>query len=508
MKIKKLEKNKLEFKKILINENKINYLCERLKTRVNIKQISLKKNELNETNLKKIVESLKNQQNLQSLILKDNKFTTLEDFSLYLSTNTTLKTLNIGENPINIEGIKNLAESLKKNQNLKKLFLHSTKMDENVMKILCESLEINESLTKIDLSYTTMNNETLKILCGTISSKNNKITKINLKNNYFNGDLLENVMEMIEKNKIKKLNLNNNFLSDISVNKLINFTFNQKLLLSTLEIGNTGVGTESVQTITKMLTENNHTITNLNISKMRIEKETFLNFLFSLKKNTILKKLDIGFNVIEYDCLPALIDVIQQNTAIESLNLNKIFLPSYNLDHFWNSFEISRIKKLYVRFNYLKSIENISNVLAKNTSLTYLDFSFNDINLTQVNHFFDSLKKNNTIKKIGFAFNDFSETPVDFILDCLKYNNSLTHIYFEHWSQNSKSIKLNNEQINFMLSSNKQWNTKRHSYFSVPFKKCVVCFLLVIKHLKISIPKFVLFHIIGQIERKSFLHLI
>ncbi|KAF9140378.1 hypothetical protein BGX30_006609, partial [Mortierella sp. GBA39] len=85
---------------------------------------------------------------LVSTLIGGREFGILADA---LKTNSTLTTLDLGNNSIEYERVKALAEALKANSTLTTLYLRRNSIGDNGAKSLAEALKINSTLTTLDL---------------------------------------------------------------------------------------------------------------------------------------------------------------------------------------------------------------------------------------------------------------------------------------------------------------------------------------------------------------------
>jgi Ran GTPase-activating protein (RanGAP) involved in mRNA processing and transport len=138
-----------------------------------------------------------------------------------------------------------------------------------------------------------------------------------------------------------------------------------------------------------------------------------------------------GHDLITEDSRQAFIDMLRQNTSIETLYLSFVGMPGSVSDPVPFLAEAlqnnSTLKQLYL-YDYISTpdmVKDVSRMLAVNRSLTSLDISGNSIGDDGVTHLAEALKQNKTLEKINISYCDITDVGVTHLAEALKQNKSL-----------------------------------------------------------------------------------
>lgn len=117
------------------------------------------------------------------------------------------------------------------------------------------------------------------------------------------------------------LSLHGNPFGDQGVTSIVNAILeNEASAVSTLDVGDCGLGNEGATQIARLL-ESNSTITDLNISANRITHQGWQAISEALKKNTKLRTLSLDYNQITDEDLAVLADGFRHCTSLRSVDL-------------------------------------------------------------------------------------------------------------------------------------------------------------------------------------------
>ena len=160
----------------------VSILSEILKTNKTIKILDLYSSSLT-GGIKQVSDSLFNNKTLEQLVLSDVTDITDEDIthlSTMLSSNTTLKELDLSYCNITDNGVRYICEGLTKNQTLTMLNIGGNHQITSVStNTIADLIQTTTSLTELDLDYTSLNNDDIKTIC-TSFNKNTTIRKLYL----------------------------------------------------------------------------------------------------------------------------------------------------------------------------------------------------------------------------------------------------------------------------------------------------------------------------------------
>lgn len=158
-----------------------------------------------------ITEAMLNKQ-CKELFLGVNQLTAISMalIAQTLKGNTTLKLLEISENPIGDMGIHSLTEILKLNHShLQYLYVYSTGITDDGAQDLANMLKTNTTLFDLDLGANDISDQAVRLLANALSRDNTTLTALSFKGNQLLSDgSVEDLAEMLEQNQtLKFLNL-------------------------------------------------------------------------------------------------------------------------------------------------------------------------------------------------------------------------------------------------------------------------------------------------------------
>ena len=160
----------------------VSILSEILKTNKTIKILGLYSSSLTGV-IKQVSDSLFNNKTLEQLVLSNITNITDEDIthlSTMLSSNTTLKVLQLSNCNITDNGVQYICEGLTKNQTLTMLNIGRNRQITSVStSTIADLIQTTTSLTELCLYNTSLNNDDIKTICTSLN-KNTTIRKLYL----------------------------------------------------------------------------------------------------------------------------------------------------------------------------------------------------------------------------------------------------------------------------------------------------------------------------------------
>ena len=160
----------------------VSILSEILKTNKTIKRLRLRSSSLT-GGIKQVSDSLFNNKTLEQLVLSYVTDITDEDIthlSTMLSSNTTLKELELYNCNITDNGVRYICEGLTKNQTLTILDIGCNPQITSVStSTIADLIQTTTSLTRLYLYDTSLNNDDIKTICTSLN-KNTTIRELHL----------------------------------------------------------------------------------------------------------------------------------------------------------------------------------------------------------------------------------------------------------------------------------------------------------------------------------------
>jgi len=178
----------------------------------------------------------------------------------------------------------------------------------------------------------------------------------------------------------------------------------------------------------------NQTITSLNLSDCNIQDSGLAILLGAIKSNPIMKTLILRRCQIGNDSSKSLADIIQQNdTSLTSLDLTGNYLDNQGV---WDLFKAihskqSRLAILSLDGNYIKKVgfSAIRNAIACNTSsLTSLNLNNGIYKYANIRSLFCALVKNTKLTQICLSGNEIDLVSVKMMCNVIRKNKVLCHL--------------------------------------------------------------------------------
>lgn len=193
------------------------FACDQIK----IHTLKMSSIPFNEETVKTLTEALKTNKKLQILELNECVSSNSgKTFFSGLVLNQGLKSLVIGYNTVDSDGIAALAEYLKLNSCLEELDLTYTGTNDEHCKVLADALLVNKTLKKLTLNYCEIKSEGVKALCAALK-KNTAVRHLDLDGNVFGVEALTGVKEVLALNTtLERLYICCNYNSENSIDEI------------------------------------------------------------------------------------------------------------------------------------------------------------------------------------------------------------------------------------------------------------------------------------------------
>ena len=219
-----------------------------------------------------------------------------------ITSNRTLRTLEVSIEKIDEEGMKALAEALKQNSSLQVLELNIQEISDEGAKALAQSFEVNSSLKKLtfnSLGFSLGNNCLGKILLESLK-ENTSIEVLDFGNSTINNDGAMVLAEALKKNAS----------------------------LEVLYLGENQIGDEGAQALAEALKKNLR-LKSLCLRHNRIGDEGAKALAGALKANVSLERLDLDGNQLGDEAARALAETLKANASLKHLHLSGVGMYRY-----------------------------------------------------------------------------------------------------------------------------------------------------------------------------------
>ncbi|XP_066512908.1 ribonuclease inhibitor-like [Hoplias malabaricus] len=217
--------------------------CEHLKSvlleKSSLKNLDLSNNDLQDSGVKKLCDGLKSEDcKLETLRLNycDLSEDSCDSLASVLSSDSTLKELDLSDNDLEDSGVKKLCDGLKSPRcKLETLRLAGCRLGKHSCKHLRSVLLKNSSLKNLDLSNNDLQDSGVKELCDGLKTEDCKLETLRLVRCRLGKQSCEHLKSVLLKNSsLKNLDLSDNDLEDSGVKKLCDGLKSEHCKLETL----------------------------------------------------------------------------------------------------------------------------------------------------------------------------------------------------------------------------------------------------------------------------------
>ena len=241
-----------------------------------------------------------------------------------LHTNTTLRVLDLGSNPIQKEGALAMAVMLKFNTALTNLNMSLNSVDDEGAQAIAEMLKHNSTLRVLDLSQNSIGEEGA-IAMAEMLRCNTTLTVLDVHLNTIGERGAIAVAKVLGHNTtLTVLDMSGNPVCEWGVITMAEM-LRQNTTLTELHMSQTSIGVEGARAMAEML-EYNTTLTVLNISENTVGIEGALAMAEIFKLNATLTALDISHNAIGAMGAEAMAEALKYNATVTVLDMSGNFV--------------------------------------------------------------------------------------------------------------------------------------------------------------------------------------
>ena len=258
----------------------------------------------------------------------------------------------------------------------------------------------------LDLSYNVLTDKGASVLSKLLEYADN-IKKINLKGNKITDTGCENLNKgLINKKKLEYLNMSSNKFGNVGLLSINELLFKNDSL-KFLDVGGNKYDWDGIISLMNALKTTNKSLEILNMDEpaYKISDQHFFNHIGKMfLSNTSLKKLSLKFNKIRWEGLNIIIFSLSRNTSLTVLDLtgNQICFQGmiYVRDYLKDNNNV--LKSLILCGNKLRDqgAKVLADGLVSNKVLVHLDITNNDIGEKGFIDFGNKIKENTGIKSL------------------------------------------------------------------------------------------------------------
>ena len=397
-------------------------LADVIKNNVQLEELCLFNNEL-QSCCTVILQALKRNSNLKTLNLNDNNMTgkVVYDLADVIANNTSLEVLCLGGNNLQPSaGV--ILQALKGVSNVKVLDLSDNNMSEEVVRDLADVIKNNVQLEELCL----FNNE-LQSCCTVILQalkRNSNLKTLNLNDNNMTGKVVYDLADVIANNtSLEGLYLRGNNLQS-SAGVILQGVSNVKFL----DLSDNNMSEEVASDLADVI-KNNVQLEELCLFNNKLQSSCTV-ILQALKRNSNLKTLNLNDNNMTGKVVYDLADVIANNTSLEVLCLGGNNLQSSASVILQALKGVSNVKVLDLSDNNMSEevASDLADVIKNNVRLEELHLFNNELQSCCI-VILQALKRNSNLKTLNLNDNNMTGKVVYDLADVIANNTSLEGLY-------------------------------------------------------------------------------
>ncbi|KAG0257540.1 hypothetical protein BG011_003899 [Mortierella polycephala] len=235
-----------------------------------------------------------------------------------------IKVLKLDRNAVSQQAFKYLSEALKQNRTITTFSISRAGVSDKTIKYIAKALTKNETLKVLDLSSNRITAEGAGVLCEALYY-NRSLTRLCLQSNNIKAIGAPYLAELLSKNRVlRHLNIGSNGLGAEGCTLIAeSVRFNRCLYSLSLDMND--MGPKGAEAIAAALVSNRH-LAYLYIPHNTIGDEGLVDICESLKRNKTIVGLDLEFNHIGQEQsevgMRALGQVLKTNTVLREINLS------------------------------------------------------------------------------------------------------------------------------------------------------------------------------------------
>ncbi|XP_038656758.1 NACHT, LRR and PYD domains-containing protein 3-like isoform X2 [Scyliorhinus canicula] len=276
------------------------HLAFALSTNQSLKDLNLSNNKLGDSAVSLLSVGLRNPDcKIQKLGLADVCLTgsCAEALVCILETNQSLIELNLSSNKLGDSGVKLLCEALRKPDcKIQKLELSAVSLTASCAEDLASTLHANSVLTVLNLSYNKLGDSGMKLLSTALRKPDCKIQRLQLCDNGFSASSIQYLASALSTNRsLTELDLGQNKLRDSGVKHLSEALKNQDWKIQKLRLDDTRLSDACISDLVSALSSNK-SVTGLNLELNSFTDRSIPMLLQLIKNCSSLERIELWDN--------------------------------------------------------------------------------------------------------------------------------------------------------------------------------------------------------------------
>jgi Ran GTPase-activating protein (RanGAP) involved in mRNA processing and transport len=394
----------------IISEKGLESLIKLAMSNKLIENINLENNNIGDAGAKIIINLLENNQLTAEINLEDNDISEeLQNRIIALKTrdkaleaiNNDEAILDLSDKHLDIKELRVIFNGLKSNSSVKTIYLGNNQIGDEAIELLAELMAVNQSIVNIDLGNNNISHKGIATLAESIKNSNS----------------------------LANINLEGNKIDDQSV-LLLSESLLQNKSIITLNLGNNNIGLDGAEAIKEVLAVNQY-ITNLDLSDNHLGDQGVKLITEPLLTNKSITNINLENNNIGVDGAEALADVIEYNNTVRILNLKGNNIGDEGARNIAGAVEYSNhVTEINLAGNFIgdNGAKAFAEALEVSKSVSVINLDGNNIGDIGMAALGKTLNNNHVVANIGLAFNNIGPEGARVISDLISSNNFITEI--------------------------------------------------------------------------------
>ena len=349
-----------------------------------------------------------------------------------INESTSLVHIDLGSNDITSDGANYFFESILNNISLSSFSLanvdglHRNRIGTLGWKGLNNLLKTNKIITMIDISDNSIGNEGIRNMLSEIDPNQSEIVYINLTNNELSQGCIDELSSLLKSKKLYEIKLGYNDLTDKTAQELASYFYRGYCHLAKLDLSYnklTSVGCSHLFQALKL----NPYLTHLNLESNNLSRgKRFESIISMLKSNKVLSSLNLSKWELTSNEAEMLADGLWYNASITTINLsrNNLSTEGWIFLFNWMTSTISKISSIDLSHNHIgdDAISSLWKVLEVNKTLQKVNLYSNMFSKRSCGELVIILKNNTTLFNLNLDWNSIDCHHIAAISDYCKRN--------------------------------------------------------------------------------------
>ncbi|XP_038656818.1 NACHT, LRR and PYD domains-containing protein 12-like isoform X2 [Scyliorhinus canicula] len=262
--------------------------------------LRLRMNELGDSGVKLLCEVLRKMDcKIQQLGLEENRLSDscAEDLAFAVSTNWSLKDLNLSNNKLGDSAVRLLSVALRNpERKIQKLGLADACLTGSCAEVLVSVLNTNQSLTDLNLSGNKLGDSGVKLLCEALRKPDCKIQKLGLSAVSLTASCAEDLASTLHANSVLSvLNLSYNKIGDSGMKLLSKALRNPDCKIQRLQLDDTRLTDSCIKDLVSAL-GTNRSVTELNLESNSFTDQSIPKLQKLIRNCSSLERIELWKN--------------------------------------------------------------------------------------------------------------------------------------------------------------------------------------------------------------------